>query len=77
MWEWTADARFEDWRHYDARQDGDVLVGARARPPALYMAVRGGSYFFDLAANPVGERHAFLPEIRRKTSGFRCAADAG
>jgi len=74
-WEWTADARFEDWNHIDARRDGDVLLDPRGRPPSLYVAVRGGSYFFDVAANPIGERHAFLPEIRRKTSGFRCASD--
>jgi hypothetical protein len=41
--------------------------------PGLYIAVRGGAYFFDLAFNPGGERNEFLPELRRKSSGFRCA----
>lgn len=65
-WEWTADLRFEDPRHYE---DG------RTAPPGLYAAVRGGSYFFDMERFPAGERHSFLTEIRRKTSGFRCAKD--
>ena len=42
----------------------------------LYVSVRGGSYFFDMRPNPGGERNEFLPELRRKTSGFRCAQDA-
>ena len=39
-------------------------------------SIRGGSFFFDLGPNPAGERNAFIAELRRKSSGFRCAADA-
>jgi formylglycine-generating enzyme required for sulfatase activity len=67
-WEWVADLRFEDPSHHE---DG------RTHPPGLYAAVRGGSYFFDLERFPAGERNGFLTEIRRKTSGFRCARDDG
>ena len=67
-WEWVADLRFEDSDHF---RDG------KTHPPGLYAAVRGGSYFFDLQGFPAGERNGFLTEIRRKTSGFRCARDAG
>lgn len=60
-WEWTADFRVESW---------DSTKG-----PALYAAVRGGSYYTDLRPDPGGERHQFLAELRRKTSGFRCASE--
>jgi len=59
-WEFT-----DDWRVEDAR-----LLG---QGPGLYVAVRGGSYYFDLSMNAGSERHRFLAELRRKTSGFRCA----
>ena len=71
-WEWTADLRVDTW---------DLVIADAGNPPrnprtgllGLNVAVRGGSYYHDLRPNPAGERHAFLPEIRRKTSGFRCA----
>ncbi len=78
-WEWTADLRVAAW--------GDMLGerersprGERIRDPhtgllGLYAAVRGGAYFYDLRPNPAGERSAFLTELRRKSSGFRCAKD--
>ncbi len=62
-WELTS-----DWRVEDAALRGTA-------GPGLYVAVRGGSYYFDLARNPGSERHRFLAELRRKTSGFRCARD--
>ncbi len=76
-WEWTADQRFEGWAYTEPALGQGPRKDPHNPPPGLYVAVRGGSYFFDLEPNPLGERHAFLPEIRRKTSGFRCAADAG
>jgi len=77
-WEFTADTRRDRWSMYRDEsgrplQASGPATGAHAPGPGLYVAVRGGSYFFDLRPNPGGERHQFLPEIRRKTSGFRCA----
>lgn len=79
-WEYTADMRVDTWdlmtaipAATQAHPNGKRQV--RALEPGLYVAVRGGSYFFDLRPNPGGERHRFLTEIRRKTSGFRCAWD--
>ena len=76
-WEFTADHRRDDWSMYTdsagravTRQGGADIT---APGPGLYVAVRGGAYFFDLRPNPGGERNEFLPEVRRKTSGFRCA----
>jgi formylglycine-generating enzyme required for sulfatase activity len=74
-WEFTADVRVDTWELYAGALDGEVRVAATAPMPGLYVAVRGGAYFFDLRPNPAGERNQFLPELRRKTSGFRCAAD--
>ncbi len=76
-WEFTADFRRDDWSMY-VDSSGAALTGPRgadvtAPGPGLYVAVRGGAYFFDLRPNPGGERNEFLPEVRRKTSGFRCA----
>lgn len=62
-WEYAS-----DWRVEHAS-----LLGTPG--PGLYVAVRGGSYYFDLSRNPGSERHRFLAELRRKTSGFRCARD--
>jgi formylglycine-generating enzyme required for sulfatase activity len=71
-WEYTADARRASWRFY-INKEGTPPTDTTAPAPSLYVAVRGGSYFFDLRPHPAGERNEFLPEIRRKTSGFRCA----
>lgn len=65
-WEWTDDGRVESW---------ELADGDRIGQPTLYVAVRGASYFTDLRPNPGGERHHFMAEVRRKTSGFRCARD--
>jgi formylglycine-generating enzyme len=67
-WEFTSDYRRSSWQFYKDSASGKVSPG-----PGLYVAVRGGSYFFDLRPHPGGERNEFLPEVRRKTSGFRCA----
>ena len=71
-WEFTADARRATWKFYE-NAEGDILENTFAPGPSLYVAVRGGAYFFDLRPNPGGERNEFLTEVRRKTSGFRCA----
>jgi sulfatase modifying factor 1 len=71
-WEFTADARRATWKFYE-NVTGDDLRDSYAPTPTLYVAVRGGSYFFDLRPFPGGERNEFLTEVRRKTAGFRCA----
>ena len=76
-WEFTADARIDDWAHARHRGFGPrgEMIDAASPGPALRVAVRGGSYYFDFRPNPGGEWAAFAPEIRRKSSGFRCAED--
>ncbi len=76
-WEYTADLRIDDWagaRHEGFDSSG-AMVNATAPGPGLRVAVRGGSFYFDFAPNPGGEWAAFVPESRRKSAGFRCAAD--
>lgn len=75
-WEWTADAWGEGWSGVVGEQTADgALRDPHTEGESLYRGVRGGSYYFDLLVNPDGERNGFLAELRRKTSGFRCAAD--
>lgn len=74
-WEWTADAWGVSWDAFGAARAGEPLVDPRTRGPALYRGARGGSYFFGFEINPDGERNGFLAELRRKTTGFRCAVD--
>jgi formylglycine-generating enzyme required for sulfatase activity len=71
-WEFTSDARRATWEFYK-NVEGDTPTDSYAPTPSLYVAVRGGAYFFDLRPNPGGERNEFLTEVRRKTAGFRCA----
>lgn len=70
-WEWTSDMRVDSWDDY-RWEEGNPPANPRTGSLGLYAVVRGGSYYHDLRPNPAGERHQFLPEIRRKTSGFRC-----
>jgi formylglycine-generating enzyme required for sulfatase activity len=77
-WEFTADLRVESHRQLAHQGAGEgVLRDATAPGPGLRVAVRGGSFYFDLRPNPGGEWAAFVPEVRRKSAGFRCARDAG
>lgn len=72
-WEWVGDMRVDDWNDYLGRREAGQLADPRTSPLGIYAAVRGGAYFFDFRPNPAGERSAFIAELRRKTSGFRCA----
>ena len=76
-WEYTSDLRIDDWSQ--ARHEGFEVDGAMrnvtAAGPGLRVAVRGGSFYFDFEPNPGGEWSAFVPESRRKSAGFRCAAE--
>ncbi|MES2644142.1 MAG: SUMF1/EgtB/PvdO family nonheme iron enzyme [Myxococcota bacterium] len=74
-WEWTADVRVHSWDDVLGARVGDHIVDPHTSEVGLYAAVRGGAYFFDLRPNPAGERSGFVMELRRKSSGFRCARD--
>jgi len=74
-WEFTADFRIDSWEQATGQTRQGGWTGTRAPGPGLYVAVRGGSYFFDMSHHPGGERNEFLVDLRRKTSGFRCARD--
>lgn len=76
-WEWTADAWGGGWDSFQAGREGELLVDPHTEGMALYRGARGGSWFFGFEANPDGERNGFLAELRRKTTGIRCAADLG
>ncbi|MFN7146288.1 MAG: formylglycine-generating enzyme family protein, partial [Myxococcota bacterium] len=73
-WEWVADvriARWEEMRWQDAAEARDPTTGFLG----LYGGSRGFSYFADPRVNLAIDHNAFLVELRRKTSGFRCAMD--
>ncbi len=74
-WEWVADRRVMDKKEYLGTRKGDRIVNPHTEGPGLYAGVRGGAFFFDLRPNPGGEFNGFLNELRRKSSGFRCAKD--
>ncbi len=77
-WEFTADLRVEAASQVvNKGKEGGVVRDASAPGPGLRVAVRGGSFYFDLRPNPGSEWSAFVPELRRKSAGFRCARDGG
>ena len=75
-WEYTADLRVDSWDGVRFAHRG-LSLDPRAPGPGLRVAVRGGSYYFDLEPNPAGEWAAFSPEVRRKSAGVRCARGGG
>lgn len=75
-WEWTADFRLKSWDELLGERINDQVQNPHTPVIGHYVSVRGGSYFFDLRPNPAAERNAFLPELRRKTSGFRCVSNS-
>ncbi len=74
-WEWTEDAWGGGWERFGAAHGDAPLLDPRTEGMALYRGVRGGSYFFAFELNLDGERNGFLAELRRKTTGFRCAVN--
>jgi formylglycine-generating enzyme required for sulfatase activity len=74
-WEWTADLRVASWDDVLGQRHGDRVADPHTGTVGLYASSRGGAFFFDLRPNPAGERNAFLMELRRKSTGFRCARD--
>jgi formylglycine-generating enzyme required for sulfatase activity len=75
-WEWAADIRLSDWSGMLGERTAQGMKDAHTGTLGIYAVVRGGAYFYDFRPFPAGERSGFLTELRRKTSGFRCAADA-
>ena len=75
VWEYTSDYRIDDWRQSTSNGFGPhgEMLEAKAPGPGLQIAVRGGSFYFDFRPQPGGEWTSFVPEIRRKSAGFRCA----
>ena len=72
-WEYTADSRVDDWAALAAGGVIPVRYPGVAGMP-LRVAVRGGSFYFDLS-QPGGEWAAMSPEVRRKSTGVRCARE--
>ena len=72
-WEWTSDAWGGSWDSFQGGRHGELLANPRDDAPALYHGARGGSYFFGFEVNLDGERNGFLSELRRKSTGVRCA----
>ncbi len=72
-WEWTADNDAQSWSDVRELPVPRLHVNFRGPEHGVYRRVRGGSYYYELEQEPWTERLQFLAEIRRKTSGFRCA----
>lgn len=73
-WEWVADLRIRTWdemRFDDAATNLEPHTGTLG----LYAGARGFSYYADPRPNLGVDYNAFPVELRRKTSGFRCAKD--
>lgn len=73
-WEWTADSFIDDWSLASFSPYEDGITDLRVPTHGQFAVVRGGSYYFDLSTNTQMERTHFVKELRRKTTGFRCAA---
>jgi formylglycine-generating enzyme required for sulfatase activity len=75
-WEWVATIRMRTWeevRYADASAARDPFTTTLG----LYAGARGFSYFADPRPNLAMDYSAFPVELRRKTSGFRCARSEG
>ncbi len=70
-WEWVADLRTRSWTEVTFAADGP-----HTGTLGLYAGARGFSYFADPRVNLTIDHNAFPMELRRKTSGFRCARSA-
>lgn len=76
-WEWTADVRVRDWSETTAGAGTGPARDPRTGTVGLYAATRGGSYFGGFEGIDVGQENAFPVQLRRKSSGFRCARSVG
>ncbi len=73
-WEWVEDSFIDDWALASSTPYEDGVTDLVAATPGQFAVVRGGSFYFDLAVRPESERTYFVRELRRKTTGMRCAA---
>lgn len=73
-WEWVADVRMRTWSEVRF-EDPQTSLSPHTTTLGLYAGARGFSYFADPRANLAIDYNAFPVELRRKTSGFRCARD--
>ncbi len=73
-WEWVADVRVRSW---DEVRFADAATRRDPRTPrlGLYAGALGFAYFADPRPNLAMSHNSFPVELRRKTSGFRCAKD--
>ncbi len=76
-WEWVEDAWGGGWESFGAQDPGATVQDPHTEGMALYRGARGGSYFFAFELNVDGERNGFIGELRRKTTGLRCAVGLG
>lgn len=74
VWEWVEDSFVDDWSLASSVPYEDGVTDLVSRTPGQFAVVRGGSFYFDLSVRPDAERTYFVRELRRKTTGMRCAA---
>lgn len=74
-WEWTADIRVQDWSETTAGAGEGPAIDPRTGTLGLYAGARGGSYFSGFESGTLAQDNAFPVQLRRKSSGFRCARD--
>ena len=74
-WEFTSDTRRASWAFYEGIQQQNLRQRSpdttpTAPGPGLYVAVRGGSFFFDLRPIPEENGMSFSPKFDEKPLGF-------
>ncbi|MBM4392340.1 MAG: SUMF1/EgtB/PvdO family nonheme iron enzyme [Deltaproteobacteria bacterium] len=74
-WEWVADIRVSDWADTTAGAGEGLASNPRTGTLGLYAGARGGSYFSGFEGGALAQDNAFPVQLRRKSSGFRCARD--
>lgn len=72
VWEWVDTVRVRSWDEVRF-DDPATLTGPQTPDLGLYAGARGFCYFVDPRPNLAMDYNAFPVELRRKTSGFRCA----
>ncbi len=76
VWEWAADLRTTSWDQVQW-DDADHRLGPHTGTLGLNAVAKGHSYFGDPRPSEGASDNAFIAELRRKTTGIRCARDEG